>query len=416
MTILLPGHLRLDDRRALIAFIAAPPLAYLAGRLLLGFVRSASRSTPVIHRSPAKSVDDLTTAELALLPYPPDALPGGRDVDSPWGSTRVYEWGPEAGRKVLFVHGISTPCIAFARMARALAERDGCRVMLFDLFGRGYSDGPSVRQDAGLFAAQILLVLASSRLSWTGGEAGGFTLVGYSLGGGVAASFASFFPKLVDSLVLIAPAGLMRPSRIHWTSRLIYGGMTPGLMREYLVRRRLVGRPPAKRAEEQKLADGTPAGTATEPELGGEHPALAADSAAPLFPYRGASAAETVAWQVQAHPGFLPAFISSIQHAPVSGEHARWRLIGSRLTAQRAGGAGDDAEGVRELGLREGKVLIIFGRTDEVVVAEETAEDAIEVLGEENVRVEVLEGGHDVPIVNSEGCVEALRSLWAGKC
>ena len=71
-----------------------------------------------------------TASEFADLPYPPDVLPGARDVDSPYGSLRVYEWGPEEGRKVLFIHGISTPCIALGALAHGLVER-GCRVMLF---------------------------------------------------------------------------------------------------------------------------------------------------------------------------------------------------------------------------------------------------------------------------------------------
>ena len=45
-------------------------------------------------------------------------------------------------------------------MAKLLVER-GCRVILFDLFGRGYSDAPDpemYRQDIGLWSSQILLV------------------------------------------------------------------------------------------------------------------------------------------------------------------------------------------------------------------------------------------------------------------
>lgn len=53
----------------------------------------------------------LTPSEIRRLPYPPDALPGARDVESPCGSLRVYEWGPTDGAKVLLVHGISTPSI-----------------------------------------------------------------------------------------------------------------------------------------------------------------------------------------------------------------------------------------------------------------------------------------------------------------
>ena len=52
---------------------------------------------------------------LASLAYPPDAFPGARDVDSPYGTLRVYEWGPADAGKVLFIHGISTPCLALGR-------------------------------------------------------------------------------------------------------------------------------------------------------------------------------------------------------------------------------------------------------------------------------------------------------------
>jgi len=91
-----------------------------------------------ILRSPrATLLPKLSEAEREALRYPPDVLPGGRDVNSPvclglvplvvlgiiatsgvliglqYGTTRVYEWGPEEGRKVLLVHGITTPCVAF---------------------------------------------------------------------------------------------------------------------------------------------------------------------------------------------------------------------------------------------------------------------------------------------------------------
>lgn len=75
----------------------------------------------------------ISAEEASALDYPPDALPGGRYVDSPYGIIRVYEWGPEDGRKVLFVHGITTPCIALGALAQGLVDK-GCRVMLFVSF------------------------------------------------------------------------------------------------------------------------------------------------------------------------------------------------------------------------------------------------------------------------------------------
>ena len=72
----------------------------------------------------------LSNAEAQNLPYPPDALPGARDVETPYGRIRAYEWGPMEGRKVMLIHGISTPCISLAGVAEKLAKQ-GCRVMLF---------------------------------------------------------------------------------------------------------------------------------------------------------------------------------------------------------------------------------------------------------------------------------------------
>jgi len=82
-------------------------------------------------------VSKLSEVEKNALPYPPDVLPGARDVDSPYGKVRVYEFGPEKGRKVLLVHGISTPCLSLGAVAQKLADR-GCRVMLFGKFDLYY--------------------------------------------------------------------------------------------------------------------------------------------------------------------------------------------------------------------------------------------------------------------------------------
>lgn len=62
--------------------------------------------------------------------YAPYVFPGGRDVETAYGTIKVFEWGPEDGEKVLLLHGIGTPCVALGDMAREFV-RKGCRVMLF---------------------------------------------------------------------------------------------------------------------------------------------------------------------------------------------------------------------------------------------------------------------------------------------
>lgn len=105
----------------------------------LAFYRLCADSpTPRILPSPRQSLlPTLSDSEVSELPLPPDVLPGARDLATPYGTIRVYEWGPEDGTKVLFIHGITTPCIALGDVAHHLVHK-GCRVMLFDLYGSHY--------------------------------------------------------------------------------------------------------------------------------------------------------------------------------------------------------------------------------------------------------------------------------------
>lgn len=120
--------------------LPAPHLYLIAGASLGGllFLRHVSSSLRADKFKTLKSPREtsllgLSEDELKNLPYPPDALPGARDVDSPYGSIRVYEWGPEDGERILLIHGISTPSIALADLAHKLVEK-GCRVMLFGMW------------------------------------------------------------------------------------------------------------------------------------------------------------------------------------------------------------------------------------------------------------------------------------------
>ena len=121
-----------------------------------------------------------------------------------------------------------------------------------DLWGRGFSDSPQdLPQDMRLFSSAIFIALTSSPLCWTGSSS--FTLVGYSLGGGIATSFTSYFPSLVSNLILIAPSGLMRKEHISKTSKLLYSvGLLPEYWIEILVKRRLEGDPSAAVAVKSK--------------------------------------------------------------------------------------------------------------------------------------------------------------------
>ncbi|KAM0282834.1 hypothetical protein ACHAQH_002838 [Verticillium albo-atrum] len=351
---------------------------------------------PAPARSPKWTVlPSLSALRRDELPYPPDHLPGGRDVDTPYGSLRVYEWGPKAGEKVLLLHGIGTPCIALGEMARELADR-GHRVMLFDFFGRGYSDSPTdIPHDARLYNTQLHLALASSPLPWSGADA--FHLVGYSLGGAIAASFARYMPHALRSLVLVAPAGLVRPRHVSRTSRLLYStGVLPEPLLRWLVRRRL--QPPAAVDPEAVVDDADGESDAT----GGS----TFDNAL-LDPTRpDLTVSRVMRWQLATHPGFVPTYRSTIRWAPIYGQgEAEWKPLCGILAERR--------EGREEKGLKGGRVCFVVGETDPVIVAGELEQDARRVLGEDAVEMRVVKGaGHEVGITRGREVAGIAVRYW----
>ncbi|KAI9513236.1 Alpha/Beta hydrolase protein [Russula earlei] len=144
--------------------------------------------------------------------YPEDYYSGGAYVTLPFGNVRYWLLGPEAGKKIVLIHGLSIPSLIWKDVAPALASR-GYRVLLYDLYGRGYSDAPETTYDASLYATQLALLM--QHVKWPKAY-----VAGVSMGGGILAAFTSFFPDLVDSKVaLIAPTGLVESKDLSKTTK-----------------------------------------------------------------------------------------------------------------------------------------------------------------------------------------------------
>lgn len=387
----------------------------------------SSKQPPPTIPSPLKThLPHLTPSEIAALPYPPNLLPGGRDVPTPYGSIRVFEWGPEHGAKVLLLPGISTPCVALAALAEALVSRHGCRVMVFDLFGRGYSDAPAgVRYDARLYVSQVVMVLASSRLAWMGsgggdGHAGGFHLVGYSMGGGLAVAFARYFAGVLRSLVLVAGCGLIREEHVSWKSRVLYStGVFPEGVLQWFIRRRLM---PRREEGGGKVTETKMAAEVVEVKDGeaGEHKGSDASGGksfdnAVLLARRPEHTVSTVMeWQLRHHQGFIPAFVSSIRYAPLYEQKEDWCALGQLLAARRTTRRSEWDDTAEELpGLRGGKILLVLGASDPVIVKEETLHDATAVLGEDGFEAVVLDAGHELVMTKSDEVAAVLANFWS---
>lgn len=301
------------------------------------------------------------------------------------------------------MHGISTSCITLTHIAHGLVAK-GCRVMMYDLFGRGYSDGVGdLPFDARLFVAQALCVLASSPLAWTGN--GGFHLLGYSLGGGIAVHLAAAFPAMVESLVLLAPAGMIRAENFGTLTRLVFRtGLVPDGVLEVLTRKRLQ-KPIAASAKKRTSPSGTgtttPAAGAVSsslPEIPGEKAvdAAVAEVVDPASP-RGPSALQKkvwkyVSWQVANHAGFIPAFMSTVKHAPMISQTETWKKLGDR---------------------KAGSTCLIFGEGDEVVAEEDYRADVLPLIGgKDKVSWHILPGAHDFPMIFPDEAIEKICGFW----
>ncbi|HST47488.1 alpha/beta fold hydrolase [Jatrophihabitans sp.] len=106
-----------------------------------------------------------------------------------------------AGPAVLFVHGLLGSHRHWAQLMHALAADR--RLIAPDLFGHGASAKPIGDYSLGAHAATLRDLLDRLGVDRV-------TLVGHSLGGGIAMQFCYLFPDRVDRLVLVSSGGLGR--------------------------------------------------------------------------------------------------------------------------------------------------------------------------------------------------------------
>jgi pimeloyl-ACP methyl ester carboxylesterase len=110
-----------------------------------------------------------------------------------------------SGPAILLIHGIGDNSTTWTGIHAKLAQR--FTVVAPDLLGHGKSDKPRADYSAAAYAngmRDLLSVLDIERV----------TIIGHSLGGGVAMQFAYQFPHLVDRLILVGAGGVTKDVNI----------------------------------------------------------------------------------------------------------------------------------------------------------------------------------------------------------
>jgi pimeloyl-ACP methyl ester carboxylesterase len=130
------------------------------------------------------------------LPLAFPALPELRSTTVFGNAVRYYDIG--SGPPLLLIHGIGGDADEWAFCFEALSKFR--RVIALDQLGFGRSDKPRIRYTIAAFVEQVHGLLRNLEIDRA-------TLVGNSLGGWIAASFALRFPQAVDRLVLVDSAG-----------------------------------------------------------------------------------------------------------------------------------------------------------------------------------------------------------------
>ena len=121
-----------------------------------------------------------------------------------------YRWyEPEISNNeiVVLVHGFSTPHFVWDGMKEFIVDA-GYNVLVYDHFGRGFSERPSVVYDQDLYVESLKGLLDYQNISQS------VHLVGYSMGGPVVGYFTQQYPDSVKSISFIAPAGFMKEDSV----------------------------------------------------------------------------------------------------------------------------------------------------------------------------------------------------------
>ena len=128
-----------------------------------------------------------------------DTAPGQYETVRLHGHDVWFRRGGDTGPVLVLLHGITSSSETWAPVLPLLAEH--AQVVVPDMLGHGQSAKPRGDYSLGAYASgvrDLLTLLGHDRV----------TVVGHSLGGGIAMQFAYQYPERCERLVLVSSGGL----------------------------------------------------------------------------------------------------------------------------------------------------------------------------------------------------------------
>jgi pimeloyl-ACP methyl ester carboxylesterase len=113
-----------------------------------------------------------------------------------------FRTGNDSLPPIVLSHGYTDNGLCWTDLARALEKKYD--VIMYDLRGHGLSDAPDTGYGIQDYVSDMAGLIKALKLEHP-------VIIGHSLGGCIAASFAAQYPDIPKKVVLIDPPGLGRP-------------------------------------------------------------------------------------------------------------------------------------------------------------------------------------------------------------
>ncbi|KAI9656921.1 MAG: hypothetical protein M1831_004469 [Alyxoria varia] len=241
---------------------------------------------------------------------------------------------------------------------------------------------------------QMLFAIMSSSVAWTGPTK--LSIVGFSLGAAISLDFITTYPWLIEAVVFLGPAGLLKKLPYDY-ERIVE--MPSPLARSDARMRTMVEAilgvdttMPMHRALASNGEDAIKQENVDQESLAEHSNSKDFDMGALLQ------------WQYEFHEGHVYSFYNTVRNGPLMDCAPLWSKFGDLITGK--------AKSQPPCELSTAKVLVVFGDSDDVVVGPEVSEEILKKMPEGNVMFKYVAGGHGFVYPNSDQILEEIAFLW----